>query len=233
MLLAHKPESTKEHKSSKRAKNDSKSNHSTDDAADSRRNTGVAALLLGARTAAVADVRSASAGRVTALGTPLLAVGDCKLGEIGLEVVPGDGVRGATKQRVSDRLGGVGGGAVVEEEADREIVGGREARGDIGVGEELEYEGRCVIDDTGEVFACLGQVDQTEERQSGCVGAELDTKLICALGRDGAVHVREDFTGELHASNGTHVVRSIVCETVLVSVGQCKELVKGLVGENI
>lgn len=60
------------------------------------------------------------------------------------EISPRQRERGLAEKRVCSRNAGVGGSAVVEEEAHRDVGGAGERRGGR-VGDEFEGQGRCVV----------------------------------------------------------------------------------------
>ena len=88
-----------------------------------------------------------------------------------------------------ERVGGEGvcsGGAVGEEEADSDVVGGWvRGVGDGGVGDELEGHGGGVVDHAGEVLGDGRELGEAEEGEEGAVGAELDADLGFGFSGDG------------------------------------------------
>jgi len=227
-LLANKPKPTNQHKRGQRTQNNSQRDKSTDHTANSRRDVAATiSTLLSSSSAVVLDERSARTRSVTTLSAPLLRSSNSKLIQLILEGSPRDSVLATTEEREDSGFTGVASRAVVEQEADLQVVSVGETRVDVCVGEELEDHGAGVVDDAGEVVADLLQVGEAEEGHEGCVGAELDAELLGARGADDVVHVLEDFSGELHAGDCAHVVAGVVGETPLVGVGESAQLGKG------
>lgn len=150
-----------------------------------------------------------------------------------LEVHPRESGVGAAEEGVRSGFTGVGCGAVVEEEADGEVLGGGEAGGDVGGGEEFECHRGSVVNHASEVVADGGEVGEAEEGEESGVGAELDAEFLGAGRADDAVHVGEHFASELHAADGTHVVGGVVGKTPFVGVGKSAQLEEGVVGEDV
>jgi len=115
------------------------------------------ALRSGSRGRRSRRIRRTRAGRIPALGAPVLRRGDGEFTKAVCEVSPRDRSVVASEKRVRDWLAGVRGRAIVEEEADLQVAdGGEAARGDRGVGEELEHHGAGVAGDAHEVGVCGG-----------------------------------------------------------------------------
>jgi len=233
-LLANKPKPTNQHKRRERTQNNSQGNKSTDDTTNRRRDIAATiSTLLSSSSAIVLDKRSAGTSSVTTLSAPLLGSSNSKLIQLILESSPRDSVLASAEEREDSGFTGVARRAVVEKEADLQVISVGETRIDICVSEELEDHGAGVVDYAGEVVADLLQVGEAEEGHEGCVGAELDAELLGAGGADDVVHVFENFSGELHASNCAHVVADVVGETPLVGVGESAKFGEGGVGQGV
>jgi len=230
-LLANKPKPTNQHKRGQRPQNNSQRDKSTDDATNRRRHiAATVSTLLSSSSAIVLDERSASSSSVTTLSAPLLRSSNSKLIQLVLEGSPRHRVLAAAEEGEDGGFTGVASRAVVEQEADLQVISVGETRVNICVGEQLEDHRASVVDNASEVVADFLQVGETEEGHEGCVGAELDAELLGAGGADDVVHVFEDFSCELHTSDCAHVVAGVVGETPLVGVGESAELGEGGVG---
>ncbi len=87
-------------------------------------------------------IGSAHPCTVSTSTAPCALTADCEFGHASTEVSPGEDGGGLPEERICLRGAGVGGGAVVEEEANADVVGGGVAGGGDGrIGDEFEYHG--------------------------------------------------------------------------------------------
>ena len=237
-LLAHNPHTTNQQYQSLETKHDSQSNHGANNAIDNRAESITAGLLALSTSVAAArrgrrrSVGSTSASAVTAGSAPSLSAADAELVHGGDEIGPWDDFLAAAEERVSNGFAVSTSSAIVEQEANRDIAGGREWRSR-GVGNKLKSHGRSVINHAEEVAVDTRQVGETEERREGCIGAELDVELALALSGNGGVEPFDNLGSEDFAGDGTHVVGRVVSEAPFVSVGQIEKLGKDIRSEDV
>lgn len=135
------------------------------------------------------------------------------------EIGPGETKRRLAEERIRDGGGGRGGGAIVLEEADLEVLGRWEG-GRGGVGEELKCHRGGVVGDPDPIAPQRGEVCRTEEGLELRVRAQLERdERAAALGGNGLVQGGEDLRGEGCAGDGADGGADVVGEGELVGVG--------------
>lgn len=235
-LLADDPQTTDQNDKQLQAENDAQGDHGTNDAGDG---LGHATARVGAgadgRAVVVAQGgRAAGAGRVPAGLAPVRLRVDGKLVHAGHEIGPRQGGPRAAEQGELGGLAGVAGRAVVEVEADADLVGGGE-RGarDAGVGHELPHEAGRVVRHAEKVGVHGREVGEAKVRHHAAVRAELDVELVLALVGDGAVEGVDDLCGEDGGRDGADGLGFVVGQAELVLVGPRAQLEEGLGGKEV
>lgn len=232
--LLGEADTTDEHDSSEGTENDDEGDEGTNDTGDglgdARAAAGAVAVGVGARVGGGA-VGSALAVVVAAELAPVVVVLNGELAHAGLEVVPGEG--GLVLAKEWERGEGVGGGgAVGEEEADADVLGGGLGLG--GVGDELKGHGGGVVDDAVKVLGGGGELGEAEEGHEGAVGAKLGVEARAGSGlvNDG-LQRGEDLAGQDGAGNGADGRGLVVGQVPFQVRGEGEEAVVGGVVDDV
>lgn len=183
------------------------------------------AVAVGAR----ARRRACASARCDAADpAPVGRVADGELVHLRQKAGPGQESLLLAEQRVG--LGRkLGGGAVGEQEADRDVVGARVAlAADGGVGDELEGHRRGVVDYAREVVGNGGELGKAEEGGEDAISAELDVHGQLAVAGDGAVQRLDDLPRQRGARDGADLLGAVVGQAPLVLVGEKLQLTEGV-----
>lgn len=226
--LLNETQAAKQHDESLNAEDDTKSDESTNNTSNGSGDVAVVGRL--GRRSAVGGVGGAAAVGVAAGSAPVRGVGDGKLVDASLEVVPANARLLLAKQGEGLEAAVLGSSAVGPEEANGQIVL-RELSG--AGGDELEHHGGGVVADAVEIVGGSGQLSKAEEGHEGGVGTKLDVELGNGLAVGDTLESSHDLASENGTRNGADGIAAVIGEVPLMGRGEVIEVRERGFGEEV